>query len=95
MTLPAAAPAQGTILPGVTRKSVIELARFHGYTVEEGDCPVAEAMEADEIFTCGTAVVVQSVGSLTYQVPALRCFQLPDDDHGVHWPAWSKEMWAV
>ena len=60
---------QGTILPGVTRKSVMELAAHRGYTVEEGDCPVAEAMEADEIFTCGTAVVVQSVGSLTYKVP--------------------------
>lgn len=58
---------QGTILPGVTRKSVIQLARHKGYEVEEGDCPIAEALEADEIFTCGTAVVVLSVGSITYK----------------------------
>ncbi|MCJ1423030.1 hypothetical protein MMC29_000911 [Sticta canariensis] len=58
---------QGTILPGVTRKSVIQLAQAKGFEVIEGDCPITEAMEADEIFTCGTAVVVQSVGSLTYR----------------------------
>lgn len=59
---------QGTILPGVTRKSIIQLARLKGYTVEEANIPIDEAMEADEIFTVGTAVVVQSVGSLTYKV---------------------------
>lgn len=60
--------AQGTILPGVTRKSVIELARLRGYTVEEEPISVHEAMEADEVFTTGTAVVLCAVGSLTYQV---------------------------
>ncbi|GAX81244.1 hypothetical protein CEUSTIGMA_g8676.t1 [Chlamydomonas eustigma] len=60
-------PLQGTILPGVTRRSIIELARLRGYTVEEVPVPVTEAMEADEVFTTGTAVVVSSVGSLTYQ----------------------------
>lgn len=54
----------------MTRKSVIQLARHKGYEVEEGDCPIAEALEADEIFTCGTAVVVLSVGSITYKVGA-------------------------
>ena len=55
-------------MPGVTRKSLLELAAYKGYIVEETDCPVDEAMEADEIFTAGTAVVVQSVGSLTFKV---------------------------
>ena len=63
---------QGTILPGVTRKSIIQLARQLGYEVREVDVPVAEAMAADEIFTTGTAVVVSAVGSLTYQVPRRR-----------------------
>lgn len=58
---------QGTILPGVTRRSIIELARSRGYTVEEVPVSVQEAMQADEIFTTGTAVVVSPVGSLTYQ----------------------------
>ncbi|PSC67353.1 branched-chain amino acid aminotransferase [Micractinium conductrix] len=60
-------PLQGTILPGVTRRSIIELARSRGYTVEEVPVSVDEAMQADEIFTTGTAVVVSPVGSLTYQ----------------------------
>lgn len=60
-------PLQGTILPGVTRKSVIELARSKGYTVLEEDVSADEAMEADEVFTTGTAVVLSSVGSLTYK----------------------------
>lgn len=60
-------PLQGTILPGVTRRSIIELARKRGYTVEEVPVSVTEAMEADELFTTGTAVVVCSVGSLTHR----------------------------
>lgn len=61
---------QGTILPGVTRKSVIQLARQLGYEVEEAPVSIADAMAADEIFTTGTAVVVSAVGSLTYKVRA-------------------------
>ena len=64
--------AQGTILPGVTRRSIIELARARGYDVEEVAIPVAEAMEADEVFTTGTAVVVSAVGSMTYQARGAR-----------------------
>lgn len=60
-------PLSGTILPGVTRRSIIELARSRGYTVEEVNVSITEAMEADEVFTTGTAVVVCSVGSLTYR----------------------------
>ena len=58
---------QGTILPGVTRQSVLQLAESRGYTVEEGAIEVEAAMQADEIFTSGTAVVVCSVGSLEYK----------------------------
>lgn len=59
---------QGSILPGVTRQSIIELARARGYEVQEDLVSVNEAMVADEIFTSGTAVVVCSVGSLTFRV---------------------------
>jgi len=57
---------EGTILPGVTRRSVIELAKAKGYTVEERPVAISEAMEADEVFTTGTAVVLCAVGSITY-----------------------------
>ncbi|KAL3676462.1 hypothetical protein R1sor_026410 [Riccia sorocarpa] len=57
---------RGTILPGITRKSIIELARNFGYEVEERLVSVDEVMEADEVFCTGTAVVVNPVGSVTY-----------------------------
>lgn len=38
-------------------RSIIELARARGYEVEEAPVSVHEAMEADELFTTGTAVV--------------------------------------
>ncbi|XP_068656526.1 branched-chain-amino-acid aminotransferase 2, chloroplastic-like [Aristolochia californica] len=60
-------PAEGTILAGVTRKSIIEIARDHGYQVEERAIPVEELMKADEVFCTGTAVVVAPVGSITYR----------------------------
>lgn len=57
----------GTILSGITRKSVLEIARDHGYQVEERVVAVDELIEADEVFCTGTAVGVAPVGSITYQ----------------------------
>ncbi|MEW5306399.1 MAG: hypothetical protein WDW36_008866 [Sanguina aurantia] len=70
-------PLSGTILPGVTRNSILALAALRGYTVIEEPVTVTEAMEADELFTTGTAVVVCSVGSLTYRGQR-RQFTAPD-----------------
>ena len=60
-------PISGSILPGVTRRSVVELARSKGYEVREEPVSIEMAMEADEVFTTGTAVVLSPVGSLTYE----------------------------
>ncbi|KAE8008211.1 hypothetical protein FH972_004746 [Carpinus fangiana] len=57
----------GTILPGVTRKSIIDIALDSGYQVQECVIPVEDLMDADEVFCTGTAVVVNTVGSITYQ----------------------------
>ncbi|CAI9111216.1 OLC1v1011389C1 [Oldenlandia corymbosa var. corymbosa] len=57
---------KGTILPGITRKSIIDIARGLGFQVEEGAVTVDELLEADEVFCTGTAVVVSPVGSITY-----------------------------
>ncbi|OMP11621.1 Aminotransferase, class IV [Corchorus capsularis] len=57
----------GTILKGVTRKSIIEIARDQGYQVEERAIEVDELGEADEVFCSGTAVGVAPVGSITYR----------------------------
>jgi branched-chain amino acid aminotransferase len=63
----------GSILPGVTRKSVIQLGRDLGYTVSEERIDVHE-MLADiasgritEVFGCGTAAVIAPVGRFGYR----------------------------
>ncbi|KAM3262546.1 hypothetical protein ACQJBY_052958 [Aegilops geniculata] len=58
---------EGTILPGITRKSIIEVAESKGYKVEERHVSVEELLDADEVFCTGTAVVVSPVGSITYK----------------------------
>ncbi|OAY75721.1 Branched-chain-amino-acid aminotransferase 3, chloroplastic [Ananas comosus] len=57
---------KGTILPGITRKSIIDVARGRGYQVEERLVSVEELLDADEVFCTGTAVVVSPVGNITY-----------------------------
>ena len=62
----------GSILPGITRDSVLELCRSWGYTVEERRISVDELIEAahsgalEEVFGTGTAAVVSPVGKLRY-----------------------------
>ena len=60
----------GSILPGVTRRSCIELLKSWGVPVEERLLSVDELKEAakngtlDEAFGCGTAAVVSPIGEL-------------------------------
>ncbi|KAI4318445.1 hypothetical protein MLD38_032146 [Melastoma candidum] len=60
-------PDHGTILPGITRKSILEIALALGYQVEERQVSIEEMLDADEVFCTGTAVVVTPVGSITYK----------------------------
>ena len=61
---------EGSILPGVTRKSCIQLLKSMGYKVEERKLSLAEVEEAyangklDEAFGTGTAAVVSPMGLL-------------------------------
>lgn len=57
----------GTILEGVTRKSIIDIASDLGYQVEERPIPIEELLDADEVFCTGTAVGVAPVGSIAYK----------------------------
>jgi len=65
-------PETGTILEGITRSSIIELAGKLGYQVEERRFSIDEWREGvtsgdiSEIFACGTAAVVTPVGSLKW-----------------------------
>jgi len=63
----------GTILEGVTRSSIIELAVDLGLKVEERRISIDEwrdgaaSGEITEVFACGTAAVVTPVGRLAWQ----------------------------
>ncbi|CAN7029265.1 unnamed protein product, partial [Brassica rapa subsp. trilocularis] len=59
-------PTSGTILPGITRKSISELASDIGYQVQERDVSVEELLEAEEVFCTGTAMVVKAVETVTF-----------------------------
>jgi len=56
-----------TILPGITRASIIELARDRGVKVSERKISIDEALgEAKECFVSGTAAGATPITSLTY-----------------------------
>ncbi len=63
----------GSILPGITRNSVIEVCKSWGYDVEERKISVDELIEAqksgklEECFGTGTAAVISPVGKLRYK----------------------------
>ena len=63
----------GSILPGITRKSCIEVLKEEGYTVNERLLSVEELGEAlkngklEEAWGCGTAAVVSPIGELCYK----------------------------
>lgn len=57
-------PNKGSILPGITRDSIISIARDNNIEVEEKDISPDEAIEMDEAFFVGTAAEVSSIDSL-------------------------------
>lgn len=63
----------GSILPGITRDSVLTLCRDWGYKVSERKISVDELLEAqktgklEEVFGTGTAAVISPVGKLRYK----------------------------
>lgn len=67
------APIEGSVLPGVTRDSMITLLKDWGYKVSERELSIDELMEAGhngtlkEVFGTGTAAVISPVGELNYK----------------------------
>ena len=57
-------PLSSAILPGITRDSIIQLARRLGYEVRESQLPRAALYIADEVFFTGTAAEVTPVRSI-------------------------------
>lgn len=75
----------GSILPGVTRRTCIELCKSWGYEVEERKVSVQELEEAartgtlEEVWGTGTAAVISPVGHLRYENDV---FQIKDGSIG-------------
>ncbi len=90
----------GSILPGITRKSAIELLTSQGKTVVERRITIDEVMESaksgelKEVFGTGTAAVISPVGELTYNNETVTvnnnvigpiAQKLYDDLTGIQW----------
>jgi len=66
-------PLAGTILPGITRNSVIKLAEYLGIKVSERPVTIQEVISASldgtlrEAFASGTAAVISPVGQLYFR----------------------------
>lgn len=62
----------GTILPGITRMSVLELAKEYDLTPVERRVEIAEwkdgvaSGEIEEVFACGTAAIITPIGELRW-----------------------------
>ena len=67
------AALEGSVLPGVTRDSIIHILKDWGYKVEERDLSIDELMEAGrtgalkEAWGTGTAAVISPIGELCYK----------------------------
>jgi branched-chain amino acid aminotransferase len=78
-------PLTGSILPGITRDSVLHLARHWGLKVSERRITIKEVVESiesgkmREIFGTGTAAVVSPVGEICYKDD---CYQVSDGKVG-------------
>lgn len=57
-------PASESILPSITNKSLMQIARDMGIPVEERHIPLEELAEIDEAGACGTAAVASPVAEI-------------------------------
>jgi len=77
------APTSERILDGITRKSIIDLAKSEGIDVEERKITVSELLtaaqnkELKEIFGTGTAAVISPVSAFSYKD---EIYELPKSD---------------
>jgi branched-chain amino acid aminotransferase len=58
-------PKSPSVLPSVTNKSLMQIAKDEGFTVEERDIYMDELADFDEVIAVGTAVVITPIGSIT------------------------------
>ena len=67
------AACTGTVLPGITRQSILDICEEKGIKVHVGKLSISDIMKAgeegrlNEVFGCGTTAVISPVGKLTYE----------------------------
>jgi len=85
-------PLSGSILPGVTRNSIIQLAAHWGIEVNERQISIDEVIETagsgemKEMFASGTAAVISPVGEISYRD---RSYRISDGKVG----EWAKNLY--
>lgn len=75
-------PASESILPSVTNKSLMQLARDMGIPVEERHIPLEELAEIDEAGACGTAAVASPVAEIHDLDTGVKYIVSPDGNPG-------------
>ena len=96
------APLHGSILPGVTRNSIIHLLKDWGITVEERLLSIEELMDAGhngtltEAFGTGTAAVISPIGELYYKGDEIiiNCFETGPLTHKLY-ETLTKIQWGL
>lgn len=89
----------GSILPGVTRESLIQLVRKQGRKVEERDVSVDElgaafkAGRLKEVFACGTAAVVTPIRELIHKGEVL--YRNSGDKPGEFTVQWRQQLMDI
>lgn len=61
-------PSSGSILPGITRKTIIRLARDLGYKVKEKKIKLKDLKQAQEAFFTGTAAEVTAIKKIDRKI---------------------------
>lgn len=73
-------PLGGTILPGITRDTLLTLASARGVRIEERPIPIDEVFEKaasgafSEAFACGTAAIISPIGRLHHRPAGIAVF---------------------
>jgi len=67
-------PRLGTILPGITRDMVIQLARDNDIQIEQVTLVWDDIVQADEAFFTGTATEITPIRTITHQKKGTKTF---------------------
>lgn len=72
-------PNSKSVLPSITNKTLMQLARDEGMVVEQREVDIDEVREFDEVGACGTAVVVTAVGRILNGSDLIEIGDRPDE----------------